>query len=110
MTQIVGTLRPLGDRLVVESIEREETTASGIFLPETARGKSQAGIVLAIGPGRRNDDGQRIPIDVAVGDKVLFAKYAGTEVKFDVGYQAYKILIINEGDVLAVMDDSEAEA
>ena len=109
MTQIAGTLRPLGDRLVVESIEREETTASGIFLPETARGKSQAGTVLAVGPGRQNDDGQRIPIDVAVGDKVLFAKYAGTEVKFDVGHQERKLLIINEGDVLAVMDDSEAE-
>lgn len=92
-------LKPLGDRLVVEPKEREETTASGIILPETAKEKPQEGDVVAIGPGRRDDDGKRVEMDVSVGDKVLFAKYAGTEIKVD----GKKLLILKESDVLAIV-------
>jgi len=94
-------LKPLGDRLVVEPREREETTASGIILPETAKEKPQEGQVLAIGPGRRDDDGDRIEMDVAVGDTVLYAKYAGTEIKMD----GKKLLILKESDVLAIVEE-----
>ena len=81
-------LKPLGDRVVVEPIEQEQTTASGIILPETAKEKPQEGKVLAIGPGRRDDAGKRIAMDVSVDDSVLFAKYAGTEIKvLQVRYQ-----------------------
>ncbi len=92
-------LKPLADRLVVEPKEREETTASGIILPETAKEKPQEGDVVAIGPGRRDDDGKRVEMDVSVGDKVLFAKYAGTEIKVD----GKKLLILKESDVLAIV-------
>lgn len=92
-------LKPLGDRLVVEPKEREETTASGIILPETAKEKPQEGMVLAVGPGRRDDDGDRIEMDVAVGDTVLYAKYSGTEVKLE----GKKLLILKESDVLAIV-------
>jgi chaperonin GroES len=92
-------LRPLGDRLVVEPIEREERTASGIILPETAKEKPQEGKVLAAGPGRTDDDGKRVPMDVSVGDSVLYAKYAGTEVKIN----DKKLLILKESDVLAIV-------
>jgi chaperonin GroES len=92
-------IRPLGDRVVVEPIEKEQTTASGIILPETAKEKPQEGIVLAVGPGRRDEDGERIAMDVAVGDSVLFAKYAGTEVKLD----DKKVLILKESDILAII-------
>ena len=74
-------LKPLGDRLVVEPRERESTTASGLVLPETAKEKPQEGEVIAVGPGRRDDDGDRIEMDVKVGDIVLYAKYGGTEIK-----------------------------
>jgi chaperonin GroES len=93
-------LKPLGDRLVVKPIEQEETTASGLVLPETAKEKPQQGTVEAIGPGRRDDDGKRIEMDVAVGDVVLYAKYAGTEIKID----GEKLLILKESDVLAVLE------
>jgi chaperonin GroES len=73
-------LRPLADRLVVEPTEQDEVTASGIYVPETAKEKPQKGLVVASGPGRKDDDGNRIPMDVAEGDRVLYAKYAGTEV------------------------------
>ena len=76
-------LKPLGDRLVVEPRERESTTASGLVLPETAKEKPQEGEVIAVGPGRRDDDGKRIKMDVEVGNVVLYAKYGGTEVKID---------------------------
>ena len=89
------SLKPLGSRLVVEPIEEEEVTSGGIVLPETAKEKPQKGTVLAIGPGDRNDKGERIPMDVKVGDKVLYAKYAGTEVKYD----GKKLLILRESDV-----------
>jgi chaperonin GroES len=93
-------LRPLADRLVVEPIEREEMTASGIFVPETAKEKPQEGRVLASGPGRRDDEGERIPMDVSEGDRVLYAKYGGTEVKID----DRKYLILKEADILAILE------
>ncbi len=92
-------LKPLGDRLVVEPKEREERTASGIILPETAKEKPQEGKVLAVGPGRRDEEGKRIPMDVKKGDMVLYAKYAGTEVKLD----DKKLLILKESDILALV-------
>jgi chaperonin GroES len=92
-------LKPLGDRLIVEPIQQEEMTASGIVLPETAKEKPMQGKVLAAGPGARKDDGARIAMDVKVGDTVLYAKYAGTEVKID----DKKYLILKETDVLAIV-------
>jgi chaperonin GroES len=92
-------LKPLGDRIVVEPAEREERTASGIILPETAKEKPQEGEVLAVGPGRRDDEGKRIPMDVKKGDRVLYAKYAGTEVKIE----EKKLLIMKESDILALV-------
>jgi len=97
MTQ---TLKPLGDRLVVEPIEQEEMTAGGIVLPDTAKEKPQKGKILAAGPGARNDAGERIALDVAVGDTVLFAKYAGTEIKLD----GKKVLVLRESDILAIVE------
>ena len=94
-------LKPLGDRLVVEPKERESTTASGLVLPETAKEKPQEGEVLAVGPGRRDEDGKRIKMDVEVGDIVLYAKYGGTEVKID----DKKVLILKESDVLAILEN-----
>jgi chaperonin GroES len=93
-------LKPLGDRLVVEPVEQEEMTASGLVLPETAKEKPQKGTILAVGPGRRDDDGDRVDMDVAVGDVVLYAKYAGTEIKVD----GKKLLILKESDVLAIIE------
>jgi chaperonin GroES len=95
-------LKPLADRVIVEPIEQEETTASGIVLPETAKEKPQEGKVLAVGPGRMDDDGKRWPLDVKKGDKVLFAKYAGTEVKLP---DDRKILVLKESDILAIVED-----
>jgi chaperonin GroES len=92
-------IKPLGDRVVVEPVEREQTTASGIILPETAKEKPQEGKVLAIGPGRRDEGGKRVEMDVAVDDSVLYAKYAGTEVKLG----DRKLLILKESDVLAIL-------
>lgn len=94
-------LKPLGDRLVVKPKEQEETTASGLVLPETAKEKPQQGTILAVGPGRRDDDGNRIELDVAIDDTVLYAKYAGTEIKID----GEKLLILKESDVLAILED-----
>jgi chaperonin GroES len=93
-------LKPLGDRLLVEPAESEEVTASGIVLPETAKEKPQKGKVLAVGPGRRDDEGKRIQMDVKKGDTVLYAKYAGTEVKLE----DKKYLILKETDVLAIVE------
>ena len=92
-------LKPLADRLVIEPVEQEEMTASGLVLPETAKEKPQKGTVIAAGPGRRDDDGKRIEMDVNVGDVVLYAKYAGTEIKVD----SKKLLILKESDVLAIL-------
>jgi len=94
-------LKPLGDRLIVEPIEREEMTASGIVLPETAKEKPQEGKVLAVGPGQRDEEGKRIPMDVKEGDRVLFAKYAGTEVKLETNR---KVLVLKESDILAIVE------
>ncbi len=92
-------LKPLGNRVVVEPLEQEEMTAGGIVLPETAKEKPQKGKVLSIGPGDRDEDGKRIPMDVTVGDTVLFAKYSGTEIKMD----GKKLLILRENDLLAIV-------
>jgi chaperonin GroES len=94
------SLKPLGNRVVIEPIEEEEVTASGIVLPETAKEKPQKGTVLSIGPGERDDDGKRIPLDVAVDDVVLYAKYAGTEIKVE----GKKLLILRESDLLAIVE------
>jgi chaperonin GroES len=93
-------LKPLGNRVVVEPLEQEEVTAGGIVLPETAKEKPQKGKVLSVGPGDRDEDGKRIPMDVAAGDTVLFAKYAGTEIKVD----GKKLLILRESDLLAIVE------
>ncbi len=90
-------LQPLGDRLIVEVLEEEETTTSGIVLPDTAKEKPQRGRVLAVGPGSRDDDGKYIKMDVAEGDEVIFSKYGGTEIR--VGTD--EVLILRESDVLA---------
>ena len=94
-------LKPLGDRVVVEPIEQEETTASGIILPETAKEKPQEGNVLAVGPGRKDEEGDRIPMDVKEGDRVLYVKYAGTEVKLP---DDRKVLVLKESDILAIVE------
>ena len=92
-------LKPLGDRRLVEPIEQEERTASGIVLPESANEKPMQGKVLAVGPGARKDDGSRAAMDVSKGDTVLYAKYGGTEIKLD----GQKYLILRETDVLAIV-------
>lgn len=94
------SLKPLGNRVVVEPLEQEEITAGGIVLPETAKEKPQKGKVLSVGPGDRDEEGKRIPMDVGVGDTVLFAKYSGTEIKLD----GKKLLILRENDLLAILD------
>jgi chaperonin GroES len=94
-------LKPLGARVVVEPVEQEEITAGGIVLPETAKEKPQKGVVLAVGPGERDDNGKHIPMDLKVNDKVLFAKYSGTEIKID----GKKLLILRESDILAILVD-----
>ena len=96
-------LKPLGDRVVVEPVEQEEMTASGLVLPETAKEKPQKGVVMAAGPGARDEDGKRVGLDVSVGETVLFAKYAGTEFKVD----GKKLLILKESDLLAIVDTTE---
>ena len=93
-------LKPLGGRVIVEPIEQEEMTAGGIILPETAKEKPQEGKILAAGPGDRDEDGERIPMEVKVGDRVLYAKYSGTEVKMD----GKKLLILRESDILAILE------
>ena len=92
-------IKPLGDRVVIEAIAKEETTASGIVLPETAKEKPQEGKIIAVGSGTLNDDGERVPLEVKEGDNVLFSKYAGTEVKFD----GRELLIMRESDILAIL-------
>jgi chaperonin GroES len=94
-------LRPLGDRVVVEPAEREETFAGGaLVLPETAKEKPQQGQILAVGPGRLDDSGKRVAMEVGVGDQVLYAKYSGTEIKIE----NKKVLILKETDILAVVE------
>lgn len=93
-------LKPLGSRIVVEPIEQEEKTVAGIYLPDTAKEKPMKGSVIAVGQGDRDDDGNRIPMDVKTGDIVLFNKYSGTEIKID----EKKILVMKESDVLAIIE------
>ena len=93
-------LKPLGSRLVVEPIEQEDVTTGGIYLPETAKEKPQKGLVLSLGPGDRDEDGKRIPMDVKKGETVLFNKYSGTEIKID----GKKLLIMKESDILAIIE------
>ncbi len=90
-------LKPLGDRLIVRAIEEEEATASGIVLPDTAKEKPQKGKVLAVGDGKIDDNGARVPLDVIEGDEVLYSKYGGTEIKVD----GEELLVLRESDVLA---------
>ena len=94
-------LRPLGDRVVVRPTTREEMTKSGIVLPDTAKEKPQEGTILAVGPGRILDDGKREQVDVKEGQKVLYAKYAGTEFKVD----EEELLIVSQKDILAIVED-----
>ena len=100
-TAIATKLRPLGDRVVIKPSEREEMTKSGIVLPDTAKEKPQEGKVIAVGPGKFLDDGKRESIDVKTGDKVLYAKYAGTEFKLD----GEELLIVSQKDILAIVED-----
>lgn len=92
-------LKPLGSRVVIEPVEENDVTAGGIILPDTAKEKPQKGVVLSIGPGDRDEDGKHIPLDVKVGDTVLFQKYGGTEIKID----GKKLLILRESDLLAIV-------
>ena len=93
-------LRPLGDRIVIELVESEEKTASGIVLPDSAKEKPQEGKVVAVGTGRVLESGERVALDVTVGNRIIFSKYAGTEVK----YQGVEYLILRENDVLAIVE------
>ena len=93
-------LKPLGDRLVAKPVEQEEQTSMGIYLPETAKEKPQQAEVVAVGPGARDEDGDRIDMDVKVGDIVLYAKYSGTNIKLD----GAEYLILKESDVLAIVE------
>lgn len=93
-------LKPLGDRLVVKPVEQDEVTASGIFLPETAKEKPQQGEVIAAGPGARKENGERAAMEVAVGDKVLYARYSGTTIKIE----GKEVLILKETDILAIVE------
>jgi chaperonin GroES len=98
-------LQPLGDRLIVEAVEEEETTASGIVLPDTAKEKPQRGRVLAVGPGARSESGEIIPLEVAVGDEIIYSKYGGTDIKLG----ADEVLILRESDVLAKVVGTKAK-
>ena len=100
-TATATKLKPLGDRVVIKPTPREEMTKSGIVLPDTAKEKPQEGTILAVGPGRIGDDGKREPMDVSEGQKVLYAKYAGTEFKID----DEELLIVSQKDILAIVQD-----
>src|SRR5689334_8646434 len=93
------SIKPLEDRIVISQVEAEQTTASGLVIPDTAKEKPQEGEVVAVGPGRIDDNGNRVPLDVAVGDRVIYSKYGGTEVKFG----ADEFLVLSARDVLAVV-------
>jgi chaperonin GroES len=99
-------LKPLGDRVVVEHTEQAEKSAGGVFLPDTAKEKPQEGRVLAVGTGRTLDNGTSLPMSVKVGDKIIYSKYSGSEVKVD----GKEVLIISEKDVLAVVSDERVPA
>lgn len=96
--------RPLHDRVVVRRIDAEEKSAGGIIIPDTAKEKPQRGEVIAVGPGARNEQGQVVPLDVRVGDHVLFGKWSGTEVKLD----GEELLIMKESDIMGIVENAEA--
>jgi chaperonin GroES len=98
--QVSVSIKPLEDRIVVKALEAEQTTASGLVIPDTAKEKPQEGEVLSVGPGRVDDNGNRVPLDVKVGDKVIYSKYGGTEVK----YGGEELLILSARDVLAIVE------
>ena len=99
LRRVFFLLKPLGDRVIIELVQSEEKTASGIVLPDTAKEKPQEGKVVAVGTGRVLDNGERVALEVAVGDSIIFSKYAGTEVK----YEGTEYLILRESDILAVI-------
>ena len=94
------SIKPLEDRIVVKALEAEQTTASGLVIPDSAKEKPQEGTVLAVGPGRVDDNGKRVPLDIAINDKVIYSKYGGTEVKYD----GEEYLILSARDVLAIVE------
>ena len=94
---MAAKLQPLGDRVLVKPIEKEEKTKSGIYLPDTAKEKPQEGEIIAVGPGKYDETGKRIPMDLKVGDRVIYAKYGGTEIKVD----DVELMILRESDILA---------
>ncbi|OGO18532.1 MAG: co-chaperone GroES [Chloroflexi bacterium RBG_16_50_11] len=94
---MAAKLQPLADRVLVKPTEKEEKTKSGIYLPDTAKEKPQEGEIVAVGPGKMTDDGKRIPLDLKVGDRVIYAKYGGTEIKVD----DEELMILRESDILA---------
>jgi chaperonin GroES len=94
---MAAKLQPLADRVLVKPTEKEEKTKSGIYLPDTAKEKPQEGEVIAVGPGKMTEDGKRVPLDIKVGDKVIYAKYGGTEIKVD----DVDLIILREADILA---------
>ena len=98
--------RPLGDRVVIRRVEEEAKTKGGIIIPDNAKEKPQEGEVISVGPGGRDEDGKRIPIDVVVGDRILFGKWSGSEVKID----GEDLLIMKESDILGVLDPVAAQA
>ena len=104
VTMAKTKFRPLHDRVVVKRIDAEEKTAGGIIIPDTAREKPQQGQILAVGPGGRDEAGKLIPIDLKVGDKVLFGKWSGTEVKLD----GEELLIMKESDIMGIIEGSPA--
>jgi len=93
------SIKPLEDRIVIQQVAAEQTTASGLVIPDTAQEKPQEGEVVAVGPGRIDDNGNRIPLDVAVGDKVIYSRYGGTEVKYD----GQEYLVLSARDILAIV-------
>jgi len=101
----VASFRPLHDRVVVKRVKEEEKTKGGIIIPDTAQEKPQEGEVIAVGPGARDEDGERIPLDVKAGDRILFGKWSGTEVKID----GEDLLIMKESDIMGVIEQKKAK-
>ena len=99
-------LKPLGDRVLVRRVEEEQKTAGGIIIPDTAKEKPMQGEVLAVGPGARDDDGNRVAMDVSEGDRILFGKWSGTEVKID----GEELLIMKESDIMGVLESESLQA
>jgi chaperonin GroES len=101
----VASFRPLHDRVLVKRVKEEEKTKGGIIIPDTAQEKPQEGEVIGVGPGARDEDGERIPLDVKVGDRILFGKWSGTEVKID----GEELLIMKESDIMGVIEQKKAK-